>query len=82
MADELEISKRTMKQVLTECGQAGKKLQFQGPDNIRPDSRHSIKELAEDHVVFSLLGDEDFVVPYGSIVALKVGQTSLVVRYR
>ena len=81
MAD-VEISKRTIKQVLTECAQMDKKLSFKGPDNIRPDSRHSIKEVAEDHVVFELLGDEAFVMPYTSISALKVGTTSLVVVYR
>ena len=81
MAD-IEISKRTIKQVLTECAQMDKKLGFKGPDNIRPDSRHTIAEVAEDHVVFQLLSDEAFVMPYASISALRVTGTAVTVQYR
>jgi len=81
MAD-VEVSKRTLKQVLTECAQLDKKPSFKGPDNIRPDSRHSIVEVAEDHVVFQLLSDEAFVMPYASITALRVSGTAVLVSYR
>ena len=81
MAD-IEISNRTLKQVLTECAQMDKKPTFKGPDNIRQDSRHSIAEVAEDHVVFQLLSDEAFVMPYSSITSLRVSGTAVLVQYR
>lgn len=82
MATSVERSKRTLAQILEESAAAEKKLVFKGPDNLRPDSRHAITEIAADHVVFRLFGDEAFVLPYTSILALRVATTQLTVRYQ
>ncbi len=74
--------KRTLKQVLEESLQLERKLTFQGPDNLRPDSRYAIVEVNEDHAVFRLLGDDLLVIPYVSITSLRVAATQLTVRYR
>ena len=75
------LNKRTLKQVFHEAAASEKKLTFQGGDNLRPDSRYAIGEISEDHVSFKLLGDEVLIVPYSSIASLRVGPTSLGVRY-
>lgn len=82
MATKVERSKRTLMQILEECAAAEKKLVFQGPDNLRPDSRHAITEIAADHVVFRLFGDEAFVLPFTSILGLRVATTQLTIRYQ
>lgn len=79
--EKLEISKRTLQQVFQEAAVTEKKLVFHGPDQIRPDSRHGIAEVAADHVAFRLFGDEALVVPYSSIKSLKSGTTQLTIRY-
>lgn len=76
------VGKRTLKQVFEESLQLERKLTFQGPDNIRPDSRYTIAEVNEDHAVFRLLGDDMLVVPYASITSLRVAATQLTIRYR
>lgn len=80
MAD-VAITKKTLKQIFQESAQLERKLTFQGPDNIRPDSRYAILEVAEDFAAFRLLGDEQFILPYSSITALKVAATQLTIRY-
>ena len=84
MADaKVKISaKRTIQQVLEESANVSRKLSFKGPDPIRPDSRYQIAEIAADHVVFQLLGDDLLVVPYASISSLRVQPTALTVNYR
>lgn len=74
-------SKRTLQQIFEEAAASEKKLVFHGPDNLRPDSRHAIAEVAADHVVFRILGDESLVVPFAAIHSLKVGTTQLTIRY-
>lgn len=81
-SDKVQISKRTLQQVFQESAAVERKLVFQGPDNLRPDSRHAIAEVAADHVVFRLFGDEALVIPYAAITSLKVGSTQLTIRYR
>ncbi len=82
MADVKISAKRTIQQVLEESANVNRKLSFKGPDPIRPDSRYAIAEIAADHVVFSLLGDDMLVVPYSSISSLRVQPTALTVNYR
>ena len=74
--------KRTLMSVFEESVQVDRKLNFDGPDKLRPDSRYAIEEIAADHVVFRLIGDEVLVIPYSAIIALKVAPTALTVRYR
>lgn len=82
MAEPIQVSKRTLQQIFQESAATERKLVFHGPDNLRPDSRHGIAEVAADHVVFRLFGDEALVVPYAAITSLKVGTTQLTIRYR
>lgn len=81
-AKNVVLNKRTLKQVFHEAAASEKKLSFQGGDNLRPDSRYAIGEISEDHVTFKLLGDEMLIVPYSSIASLRVGGTSLAIRYK
>lgn len=73
--------KRSLKQIFEESLQLERKLTFQGPDNLRPDSRYAIVEVNDDHAVFRLLGDDMLVIPYGSITSLRVAATQLTIRY-
>lgn len=82
MESKVPTSKRTVQSIFEEAASLEKKLLFLGPDNLRPDSRHAIAEVAADHVVFRLFGDEALVIPYASISSLKVGTTQLTIRYR
>ena len=81
MAD-VKTSKRTLKQIFEEAMSFDKKLVFKGPDNIRPDSRHAIVEIASDHVVFKLLGEEQHIVPFAALTFLKSDPKNLTVGYR
>ncbi len=81
-AKPVALNKRTLKQVFHEAASSEKKLAFQGGDNLRPDSRYAIGEISEDHVTFRLLGDELLIVPYTAIASLRVGTTSLTIRYK
>lgn len=74
--------KRTIQDIFEESLQLERKLTFQGPDNLRPDSRYAIAEVNEDHAVFRLIGDDSLVLPYASITSLRVGATQLTIRYR
>lgn len=74
--------KRTMQKVFEEAAQLERRLEFLGPDQIRLDSRHQIKEIAADHVVFNLLGDDILVIPFSSMVNVRLTPTTLQVRYR
>ena len=74
--------KRTMVRIFEECMTTERKLSFQGPDNIRADSRYAISEIGGDYVIFQLLGDDQLVVPFSSISSLRVTPTALSVRYR
>ena len=80
--DNIQLSpKRSLLQVLQEASANEKKLVFQGPDNLRPDSRYAIIDIASDHVVFQLVGDEKLVIPFTSIHALRISTTQLIIRY-
>jgi hypothetical protein len=81
MAD-VPVTKKTLKQIFQESAQFDRKLTFQGPETIRPDSRYAITEIAEDFVAFRLLGDEQLLIPYASVTNLKVAATQLTIRYR
>lgn len=74
--------KRTVQVVLEESVNLGRKLTLKGPDAIRPDSRYQIVEIAADHVVIQLLGDDHLVVPFASITSLRVQATQLTLSYR
>lgn len=73
--------KRSLRSVFEEACATDKKLAFQGPDNLRPDSRYAVLEIASDHVVFQLVGEERLVIPFSGISALRVSNTQLTIRY-
>ena len=81
-SDSVRISpKRTLRHILEEaCGQQ-KKLAFHGPDNLRPDSRYTIIEIASDHVVIQLIGEEQLAIPFAAIQSLRVSSTQIAIRY-
>ncbi len=78
-APKLATTTRSLRDIFKEAGE--KKLVFVGPDNLKQDSRYAVQEVANDFVVFKLLGDEVFVLPYASILSLKVAPLSLTIRY-
>ncbi len=73
-------TKKTLANVFLDLGE--RKLVFQGADNLRQDSRYTVAEVAADHVVFKLLGDELFVLPFSSIMSVKLERQTATVRYR
>lgn len=80
--DNVQLSpKRSLLHVLQEASANDRKLVFQGPDNLRPDSRYAIVEIASDHVVFQLVGDEKLIIPFTSIQALRLSTSQLTIRY-
>jgi hypothetical protein len=78
---EYEISKRTMKHLFEEAAQFERKIAFLGPDNLRPDSRYQVVEIAADYVVFQLLGDDQMILPWTAIHAIRMDKTTLSIRY-
>jgi hypothetical protein len=77
---QASTTKKTLANVFLDVGE--RKLIFQGPDNLRQDSRYAVTEVAADHVVFKLLGDELFVLPFTSIMSVKVERQTMTIRYR
>ena len=73
--------KRSLSHILEEAGSQNKKLAFQGADNLRPDSRYALVEIASDHVVIRLIGEEQLVIPFTAIQSLRVSNTQLTIRY-
>ena len=73
-------TKKTLANVFLDVGD--RKLIFAGPDNLRQDSRYAVTEVAADHVVFKLLGDEQFVLPFTAILSVKVERQTMTIRYR
>ncbi len=63
------------------ASQLDRKIVFQGPDNIRMDSRHAICEIGVDYVTFRLLGDDELVIPFAQIQSVRVQPTQMTVRY-
>ena len=79
---KVPVNKKTLKQVFQETAMLDRSLNFQGPGNIRPDSRYAITEICEDHVRFKLLGDEIFVLPYSAISMLRVAPKQITIHFR
>ena len=73
---------RTLMQVFTEQT-VDKKLLIVGPGPEKlQDSRYAVGEAGADHVVIKLLGDEQLVLPYSSILSIKVDRTQVTIRLR
>ncbi len=52
-----------------------------GPEKLQ-DSRISIGEAHADHVVVKLLGDEQLIIPYSTILTVKLERTQVTIRLR
>jgi hypothetical protein len=73
---------RTLMNVLAEQT-ADKKLLVLGPGPEKlQDSRYGIGEVGADHVVIKLLGEELLVLPFSSILSVKVDRTQVTIRVR
>jgi hypothetical protein len=73
---------RTLLQVITEQG-PDRKLLVLGPGSEKlQDSRFSIAEVGADFVAFKLLGDEQLVIPFSSLVSVKVERAQITFRVR
>lgn len=74
---------RTLQDVLSD-GVAEKKLLILGPGPTEKlqDSRIGLGEAHGDHVVVKLLGEEQLIVPYSSILTVKVDRTQITLRLR
>ena len=73
---------RTLQDVFSD-GVTEKKLIISGPGPEKmQDSRIGIGEAHGDHVVIKLLGEEQLVIPYASILTVKVERTQITIRIR
>jgi hypothetical protein len=73
---------RTLTQVLTEQT-VDKKLLILGPGQEKlQDSRYSVGDAGADHVVIKLLGEEQLILPFSSILSVKVDRTQVTIRLR
>lgn len=73
---------RTLTNVLAEQT-VDKKLLVLGPGAEKlQDSRFGIGEVGADHVVIKLLGEEQLVLPFSSILSVKVDRTQITIRVR
>jgi hypothetical protein len=73
---------RTLMNVLAEQT-ADKKLLVLGPGPEKlQDSRYSIGDVGADHVVIKLLGEEQLVLPFSSILSVKVERAQVTIRLR
>lgn len=52
-----------------------------GPEKLQ-DSRYSLGDVGPDHVVIKLLGEEQLVLPFSSILSVKVDRTQVTIRVR
>ncbi len=81
--DALKISlKRSLQNIFQDAALNEKKIEFEGPDGLRPDSRYGIQEICSDHIVCRLVGDATLILPYASITSLMNYPMKLVIRYR
>jgi hypothetical protein len=73
---------KTLQQVLSDQT-ADRKLLILGPGPEKlQDSRYSIAEAGADHVVIKLLGEEQLVIPYASILTVKIDRGQVTLRLR
>jgi hypothetical protein len=73
---------KTLQQVLLECTPERKLLILgPGPEKLQ-DSRFTIAEIGENYLVVRLLGDEQLIVPFASIVSVRAERTQVTLRLR
>ncbi len=72
-----------MQDVLTDSV-ADKKLLIQGPGpgEKLQDSRITVGEAHADHVVIKLLGEEQLIIPYSTILTVKIERGQITIRLR
>lgn len=74
---------RTLQDVFTDNA-AEKKLLIMGPGPAEKlqDSRFGIGEAHVDHVVIKLLGEEQLIIPYSTVLTVKVDRSQITIRLR
>ena len=73
---------RTLQQVFLDAGADKKLLSLgPGPEKIQ-DSRFSVGEAHADHVIIKLLGEEQLIIPYSSILTVKLERSQITIRLR
>jgi hypothetical protein len=73
---------RTLQQLLQEATPDRKLLVLgPGPEKLQ-DSRFAISEIGENYVSIKLLGEEQLVIPFSSIVSVKAERTQVTIRLR
>ena len=72
-------TKKTLQGFFQDVGD--RKLVFHGPDNLKMDSRYQVLEVAPDHVMFKLLGEDVLLIPFKSITSIRLGRTQVTIRY-
>jgi hypothetical protein len=75
---------KTLADVLSADGIGEKKLLITGPGPTEKlqDARIGIGEAHADHVVIKLLGEEQLVIPYSTILTVKIDRTQITIRLR
>lgn len=74
---------KTLQDVFSD-GVSDKKLLIQGPGPAEKlqDSRIAIGEAHSDHVVIKLLGEEQLIIPYSTVLTVKIDRTQITIRLR
>lgn len=77
-----KVQVRTLQQMFSDSV-ADKKLLITGPGPEKlQDSRFAVGDAHADHVVIKLLGDEQLIIPYSTILTVKLDRTSITIRLR
>lgn len=78
----LTPNSKTMQQLLQECT-PDRKLLILGPGAEKlQDSRFAINEIGENYVAIKLLGDEQMIIPFSSLIMVKAERTQVTLRLR
>lgn len=73
---------RSLQQVLQESTPDRKLLILgPGPEKLQ-DSRYAVGEVGENYVAIRMLGDEQLIIPFSSIISVKAERTQVTIRIR
>jgi hypothetical protein len=73
---------RSLQQVLQEATPDRKLLILgPGPEKLQ-DSRYAVGEVGENYLAIRMLGDEQLIIPFSSIISVKAERTQVTIRVR
>ena len=73
---------RSLQKVLLEATPDRKLLILgPGPEKLQ-DSRYTIGDVGENYLAIKMLGDEQLIIPFSSIVSVRAERTQVTIRVR